>query len=209
MRMNHSGFPSHNVEDDGTRLVSVCKASMYRGRDFSPFRKEKQMRRHVVIGFALALAASAHVQHAAAVSKSAAQSPKQAVAEPVTVEGCVVKEVDVPNRKPPENLRAQAEADDDYVLMSTKMISGAAPSAPDRSTREAATGTSGTGTSDVMYDIEGIAKDQLKAHVGKRVQIEGTFDHLENAKLPVSFATDLVEIKGTTMRSVPGACPSK
>jgi hypothetical protein len=61
----------------------------------------------------------------------------------------------------------------------------------------------------LMYDIEGIAKDELKKHVGKRVQIQGVFDHLENAKLPVSFATDLVEIKGTTIRPTSGACPNK
>ena len=60
-----------------------------------------------------------------------------------------------------------------------------------------------------MYDIEGIAKDELKKAVGKRVQIEGMLDHLENAKLPVSFATDLVELKGTTMRSASGTCPTK
>ena len=41
-----------------------------------------------------------------------------------------MKEADVPTRRPPENLRAQAEADDDYVLTSTKVISGTAPSAP-------------------------------------------------------------------------------
>ena len=119
-----------------------------------------------------------------------------------------MKEVDVPSRRPPENVRAQAEADDDYVLMSTKMVSGAAPSAPVAS-GGAAPATSAGASTGLMYDIEGIAKDQLRQHVGKRVQIDGVFDHVENAKLPVSFATDLVEIKGTTIRSVGGACPTK
>jgi hypothetical protein len=121
-----------------------------------------------------------------------------------------MKEVDVPTRRPSENQRAQAEADDDYVLTSTKVISGTAPPVPARSASDSATtGTSGTTPEGLMYDIEGIAKDQLKMHVGKRVQIDGHLDHLENAKLPVTFATDLVEIKGTTLRSVPGACPVK
>ena len=56
-----------------------------------------------------------------------------------------------------------------------------------------------------MYDIEGIAKDQLKMHVGKRVQIDGMFDHLENAKLPVTFATDLSKSK--VRRCAP--CPAR
>ena len=120
-----------------------------------------------------------------------------------------MKEVDVPNRRPPETARAQAETDDDYVLTNTKVISGTAPSAPSPSSSGGAAGTTGTTPSGLMYDIEGIAKDQLKSHVGKRVQIDGAFDHLDNAKLPVSFATDLVEIKGTALRAVPGACPGK
>lgn len=137
-------------------------------------------------------------------------TPPAAGAASVTVEGCVVKEIDVPTRRPPENVRAQAEADDDYVLISTRMISGTAPSGVAAAPAAgAATGTSGATSSDLMYDIEGIEKDQLRKHAGKRVQIEGVFDHLENAKLPVSFANDLVEIKGTAIRPVPGACPTK
>jgi len=79
--------------------------------------------------------------YAQSVPKPAGASAGQNAGASVTVEGCVMKEVDVPTRKPPENLRAQAEADDDYVLTSTK--------------------------------------------------------------------PDLVEIKGTALRSVPGSCPAR
>ena len=136
-------------------------------------------------------------------------SAGQSAGTSVTVEGCVMKEVDVPTRRPPDNLRSKAEADDDYVLTSTKMISGTAPSAGASSGEASATGTSGGASTALMYDIEGIAKDELRKQAGKRVQIEGVFDHHENAKLPVSFATDLVELKGTTIRSVAGDCPTK
>ena len=83
----------------------------------------------------------------------------------VTIEGCVVKEADVPSRRPPENVRAQAEAEEDYVLTSTKMISGNAPSgAAPSSGGDKATGTSGSSAA-LMYDIEGIEKDQLSAYL--------------------------------------------
>ena len=155
------------------------------------------------IGFVLAMAvgSAAHAQSTPPTG-SASGSPGHRPAAPVTVEGCVMKEVDVPSRRPPENERARAEADDDYVLTNTKIISGTAPSPAKPHTESA-------NVPALMYDIEGIAKDQLKMHVGKRVQIDGAFDHVENAKLPVTFATDLVEIKGTALRSVAGACPAK
>jgi hypothetical protein len=158
------------------------------------------------LGFAFVVAVGS-VTHAQNAAKPAASA---GVAAPVTVEGCVMKEVDVPTRRPPENGRAQAEADDDYVLTSTTIISGKAPSASAKSSADSAmTGTSGAASAGLMYDIEGIAKDQLKKHVGKRVQIDGSFDHVDNAKLPVTFATDLVEIKGTALRAVAGACSAK
>ena len=165
--------------------------------------------RRQFLGFAFVMAVGS-AAYAQSLPKPASASAGQNAGASVTVEGCVMKEVDVPTRRPPENLRAQAEADDDYVLTSTKVISGTAPSASVKSPSDSAiTGTSGAAPAALMYDIEGIAKDQLKMHVGKRVQIDGTFDHLENAKLPVSFATDLVEIKGTAVRSVAGSCPAK
>jgi len=168
--------------------------------------------RFVGFTFAMAIASAVYAQSAPKPAGDARPAATQSAGMSVTVEGCVMKEVDVPGRRPTESLRSQAEADDDYVLTSTKMVSGTAPSTTATSTAKAGdapTGTSGAMSGGLMYDIEGIAKDELKKHVGKRVQIEGMFDHLENAKLPVSFATDLVELKGTTIRSVSGECPTK
>jgi hypothetical protein len=160
--------------------------------------------------FVMVVGSAAYAQSVPKPAESAGAAGRQNAGASVTVEGCVMKEVDVPGRRPPENLRAQTEADDDYVLTNTKVISGTAPSPSAKSPSDSAmTGTSGAAPAALMYDIEGIAKDQLKMHVGKRVQIDGVFDHLDNAKLPVAFATDLVEIKGSALRSVPGPCPTK
>jgi len=173
--------------------------------------KGQQMRqRFLGFTFAMVVASAGYAQSAQKPAGGGTPLASHSAGTSVTIEGCVMKEVDVPGRKPPENLRSQAEADDEYVLTSTKMVSGTGTSAPTTSaTGGAPTGTSGETSGGPMYDIEGIAKDELRKQVGKRVQIEGVLDHLENAKLPVSFATDLVELKGTTIRSVSGSCPNK
>ena len=63
-----------------------------------------------------------------------------------------------------------------------------------------------------MYEVEGIDDERLKQHVGKRVQIDGTFENVDRARATPERATpadDLVEIRGTTIRQVPGECPVK
>ena len=165
--------------------------------------------RSVVVVFTVAMSAASISYGQTPTKPAGTATPSSSSGMSVTIEGCVVKEADVPSRRPPENARAQAEAEEDYVLMNTKMISGKAPSAAAPPAGDKATGTAGVTAADLMYDIEGIEKDQLRKHAGKRVQIDGVLDHLENAKLPVSFATDLVELKGTAIRSVSGACPAK
>ena len=96
--------------------------------------------------------------------------------------------------------------DEDYILTSTKMIKGAAP-APAAEARPAdmPTGTSGTGP---MYEIKGIDDEQLKQHVGHRVQIEGTFENIERAQTS-SPGEHLAEIRGTSIRQVAGDCHAK
>jgi hypothetical protein len=125
----------------------------------------------------------------------------------VTVEGCVMREAGVPGREP--NVE-RAGIDEDYILTSTKMIKGAAP-APAAEARPAdtPTGTSGTGA---MYEIKGIDDEQLKQHVGHRVQIEGTFENIERAQTSPGKkapADHLAEIRGTSIRQVAGECPAK
>jgi hypothetical protein len=125
---------------------------------------------------------------------------------PVTVEGCVRREADVPGRAP--NVAEQAGVAEDFILTSTKMIKGAAPANARARTGDAPVGTSG---SSPMFEISGIDEDELKRHVGKRVQIQGTFDNLDRAPASAEARSndDLVEIEGTTIKAVPGDCPAK
>jgi hypothetical protein len=128
----------------------------------------------------------------------------------VTVEGCLMREADVPGRKP--NVAERAGIAEDYILTSTKMIKGSAPgggtTAPARP-GETPTGTAGT--QGAMYEVEGIAEDQLKQNVSRRVQIEGTFENVDRAKATPEPGTpvDLVQLRGTAIRQVAGECPAK
>jgi hypothetical protein len=126
----------------------------------------------------------------------------------VTVEGCVMREADVSGREP--NVAERAGIDEDYILTRTKMIKGAAPPpAAEARPADTPTGTSGTGT---MYEIKGIDDEQLKQHVGHRVQIEGTFENIERAQTSPDEKTPadhLAEIRGTSIRQVAGDCPAK
>jgi alkylation response protein AidB-like acyl-CoA dehydrogenase len=128
----------------------------------------------------------------------------------VVVEGCVVKEVDAPGRRPPEEMRSQAERDDDYVLTATKMITGASPSAAAASQPgDTPVGTSGAAAAPLMFEIEGLEVSELRPYIGKRVQIEGTFENIENARNPLSFANELVDLRGISIKPAAGDCPAK
>lgn len=128
----------------------------------------------------------------------------------VKVEGCVYKEIDAPGRRPPDEVRSRVETDDDYVLSDAKMIEGPAPSSTDAPQAAATpTGTSGVAAAPLMYKVKDISKGKLKDEVGHRVQIDGTLQHVDRAGHPRAFAFDLVELRGTTMKRVPGECPKK
>jgi hypothetical protein len=136
------------------------------------------------------------------------QAQKDTTANAVTVEGCLMREVDVPGRRPPDAERARVRADNEYVLTDTKMIKGSAPSPAEPLKDEKPTGTSGSASAP-LYKVEQIDKDQMAQHRGHRVQVEGVFAHLDRATNRPSPATDLVEIRATAIRAVAGDCPSK
>jgi hypothetical protein len=121
----------------------------------------------------------------------------------VTVEGCLVREQDVPGRKP--NVAERAGILEDYILTNAKMVKGSAPQAS-AAKPGAPVGTSGMASP--MYDVKGIPDEKLKELVGKRVQIEGTFTDV--SKDPTAGATeDLADLQGTTIRAASGDCPAK
>jgi hypothetical protein len=151
----------------------------------------------------------------AAQSSSPAQQPpaSPSMAEhTVTVEGCLVREKDVPGRQP--NVAERAGVMEDYILTSTKFLKGS-PHTP-----AAATGTAGaTGTSgkaDVKLEVRGIDGEQLEKFAGQRVEIEGKVTAADFAERAAEKATgekagDLPEIEGTVIRKATSTapCPTK
>jgi hypothetical protein len=164
---------------------------------------------------ALALSASVAAQNPQTQPPSTptTQDPgrTQDQARMATVEGCLMREADVPGRRP--NVAESAGVAEDYILTSTKMVKGSAPAGGTTAqTRPGDTPTGTAGTLGAMYEVEGISDDQLKQHIGRRVQIDGTFENVDRAKATPEKGTpadDLVEIRGTTIRQVAGECPAK
>lgn len=127
----------------------------------------------------------------ASVNRTVAAQPS-----PVTVEGCLVKEVDAPGRMVPEQERTRIVRENNFVLAQTKVTAGTDLNAGDSSDAAAP----------LMYKIKDLKKNELNGHVGHRVVIEGTFDKVGRAKNPVSYASDLVELKGATIKMLAETC---
>jgi hypothetical protein len=125
------------------------------------------------------------------------KSTVAAQASGVTVEGCIVKEIDAPGRVVPEEERTRIVRENNFVLAQTKVTAGTDL-------------TASTDSSDVqaplMYRIKDVKKAELNGHVGHRVQIEGTFDKIGRAKNALSYASDLVELKGTSIKMLAETC---
>jgi hypothetical protein len=144
-----------------------------------------------------------------------AQSQRTDQPARVTVEGCLMREADVPGRQP--NVAERAGIAEDYILTSARTVMGSTlatgtyssqPARPD----DTPVGTSGTTPAAAMYEIEGIDDDRLKQFIGQRVQIEGTFENLDRAHAAPEKGTpadDLVELRGSTIKQVAGTCAAK
>jgi hypothetical protein len=127
----------------------------------------------------------------------------------VTVEGCLRAETKVPGRDVPEGEHRVTVADEDYVLTDVRMIKGIAPEvATNQVSTDKPVGTSGPTGMPPMYKVKG---DSLKIadHKGKRVEIDGTFEHEGRADNAKVFANDLVRLQGSAIREVPGDCSNK
>ena len=138
-------------------------------------------------------------------SQAGTQSATRDEAAPVTVEGCLVRERDVPGRK--MNPVEQVGVTEDYILQSSKMVKGSAPSASTAQARPGDTPTGTSGSDAAMFDVKGLDDSQLKPLIGRRVQIDGVFADV--VRSPGAGSTeDLVDIRGTAIRSVAGECPA-
>jgi hypothetical protein len=147
----------------------------------------------------MALVASAAAQAPATsqAQKPASPAAPQAGKAAVTIEGCLVREQDVPGRKP--NIAERQGVMEDYILTSTKVVKGA----------DQPTGTAGTAGPSRMYQVKGIKDDMLKPLLGKRVQVEGTLQDLDKPATPSPGSEDLADIQGASIRQVSGECPAK
>jgi hypothetical protein len=132
------------------------------------------------------------------------QPPTAQSAPMATVEGCLVREQDVPGRKP--NVAERAGMLEDYILTNAKVVKGSAPATARAAHPGEPTGTSGA--SSTMFDVKGIDDARLKQFVGKRVQIDGTFADVDKSA-SAGPTEDLVDIRGTTIRQASGDCPPK
>jgi len=154
--------------------------------------------------FALTVGVAA--QNPPATPQTQPQTPA-AQSQPIaTVEGCLVREQDVPGRAP--NAAERAGVLEDYILTSAKVVKGSAPPAALPQTRPGdPVGTSGSASA-AMFDVKGLDDARLKEFVGKRVQIDGTFADAE--KSPSAKPTqDLVDIRATAIRPASGDCSAK
>lgn len=143
------------------------------------------------VSFAAAAAAQTPTPQEPAPQVPASQDARQD--QMPTVEGCLMREADVPGRKP--NVAEQAGITEDYILTNAKVVKGPKASA-----------------GATMFEVEGIDDEDLKQHVGRRVQIVGSFENVDRSQATPERATpadDLVELRGTSIRAVAGECPSR
>jgi hypothetical protein len=160
-------------------------------------------RKLLAMGFACACSGTVLLN-----AQSQQAQPAAPAGAAVTVEGCLMREADVPGRKPIPADQERVKRDDDYILTQTSMVKGTAP-AP-RSGSPAADKPTGTsGAAPLMFKVEKIPAAQLAEHRGHRVQIDGTFRSPDRADNVVSPATDLVKLDGTSIRAIAGECEPK
>ncbi len=170
----------------------------------------------VSLGMTAALAAQTASQNPTQQPPSTAASAQQ---QTVTVEGCLVREKDVPGRE--ANPAERAGVMEDFILTNAKVLKGGHPShdatAATGTTGSAATGAEATGTSGVaakMFEVRGLNETELQQFVGQRVEIEGKLDPAdlsersrEQANPAGEKAGDLPELMGAVIRKASSDAP--
>jgi hypothetical protein len=168
----------------------------------------------------------------AAQTPSGSQAPATSASQPsaaadkgtTVLTGCVYREKDVPGRAP--NVAEKSGVLEDYILADVKPSASASAGS---STGTSGTGTSGTtgtsgaatGKSGAMYKLEKIADEQLRAAVGKRVEVTGRIDaESTDAKSATGASTtptesavgrdavNLPEFEVSSMKQISGSCPA-
>jgi hypothetical protein len=164
-------------------------------------------------------ATAAQTPAGSAPATSSAQTSAGAEKGTTVLTGCVYREKDVPGRAP--NVAEKAGVLEDYILAEVKpsASAGAASSTGTSGT----TGNAGTTTTKrgAMYKLEKIADEQLRAAVGKRVEVTGRIDaEAGDATTATGASTtptdraighdtvNLPEFEVSSMKQVSGSCPA-
>lgn len=139
-------------------------------------------------------------------------SAATAQAATVSLDGCLMRELDVPGRPVPEAMRSRTNSDDDYILIDAKPSPASLGATTSAKTPQPDTpvGTSGSRTgSPAMFKVKDIDHAKLVEHKGQRVRIQGAFDRTDRTNNPDTFAGDLVLLRGTSIQKIEGECPAK
>jgi hypothetical protein len=148
-------------------------------------------------------------------SPDPAAAAPQGPQTPITITGCVQKETTVLKRDPAKGEVGDVGMGDEFVLTNSQL--NPAPDAPP------AAGTSGSvGNFGKVYRVTGDKEAALKASVGQRVEITGTFKQDADAKAELgavgtsgrAIAGELTtantpEITISAVKVLPGACKSE
>jgi hypothetical protein len=184
------------------------------------------MRTFTAIG-ACVLAATATIsaQQQVPPADKAAAAPQSAPAA-ITVAGCVQEEKTVRKRDPAQGQIGEAGMGDEFVLTNSMLNPKAdapPPALPSaQPPAQPPVGTSGSvGNFGKVYRVTGDAENELKAHVGKRVEITGTFKQDADAKAELGAVgtsgraiggelttANTPEITINAVKVIPGACQS-
>ena len=123
-----------------------------------------------------------------------------------------MREIDVPGRHVPDEVRARTNTDNDFVLIDAKPAQSAksTSAAPTESPQpDTPVGTSGSvSTSPAMYKVKNVDTAQLEEHKNQRVRIQGTLDRTDRSNNPDTFAGDLVLLRGSAIEKIEGTCPA-
>jgi hypothetical protein len=154
-------------------------------------------------------------QQAPAAQTPATQKPATPAAAgtqaTTTLVGCLYREEQIPGRKP--NVVEKAGILEDYVLADATIAGAKTPA----SSTPGATGTSGKSPSTgSLYKVDGPPDEQLKALVGKRVEVTGRIDPEGGSpaggpsadKGPGPDDINLPDIQASSIREVSGTCPA-
>lgn len=159
-------------------------------------------------------------------SQTQSQDPAKQTA---TLRGCVYNEKDVPGRSP--NVAERAGVMEDYIFVPQKDAATAATAATSATAGTSGSATSGTataGTSGVTstthkaFKLEKAADEQLRAMVGKMVEVTGVIDAEAGDAARTTASTgsstvdkaagidqmNLPEFEVASIKEVTGTCPA-